>query len=73
MQVIEESNREYPQWVKDLIKQYEKDKQLPKTKTKEINAEKELEHIKDDLEAIILRPYSSRAKNVRAEIKLKYE
>ena len=40
---------------------------------KKINAEKELEHIKDDLEAIILRPYSSRAKNVRAEIKLKYE
>ena len=42
-------------------------------KQKKLNAEKELEHIKDDLEAIILRPYSSRAKNVRAEIKLKYE
>jgi hypothetical protein len=23
LQVIEESNREYPQWVKDLIKEYE--------------------------------------------------
>jgi hypothetical protein len=44
-----------------------------KLKQKKLNAEKELEHIKDDLEAIILRPYSSRAKNVRAEIKLKYE
>ena len=42
-------------------------------KQKKLNAEKELEHIKDDLEAIILRPYSSRAKNVRQEIKLKYE
>ena len=34
LQVIEESNRELPKWVKDLIKQYEKNKQLPKTKTK---------------------------------------
>jgi len=42
-------------------------------KYKKLNAEKELEHIKDDLEAIILRPYSSRAKNVRQEIKLKHE
>jgi hypothetical protein len=42
-------------------------------KQKKLNAEKELEHIKDDLEAIILRPYSSRAKNVRQEIKLKHE
>ncbi len=42
-------------------------------KHKKLNAEKELEHIKDDLEAIILRPYSSREKNVRQEIKLKHE
>lgn len=42
-------------------------------KQKKQYAERQTEHIKDDLEAIVLRPYSSRAKNVRQEIRLKNE
>ncbi len=40
-------------------------------KRKKLKAETELEYLKDDLEAIVLQPYSSRAKNVRHEIKIK--
>jgi hypothetical protein len=42
-------------------------------KRKKLKAESELEYLKEDLEAIVLQPYSSRAKNVRHEIKLKYD
>jgi len=42
-------------------------------KRKKLKAENELEYLKEDLEAIVLQPYSSRAKNVRHEIKLKYD
>ena len=42
-------------------------------KGKKLKAEIELDNIKEDLEALVLQPYSSRAKNVRHEIKLKYD
>tara|TARA_R110000803_G_scaffold82744_1_gene148947 strand:+ start:1698 stop:1856 length:159 start_codon:yes stop_codon:yes gene_type:complete len=40
-------------------------------KARKVAAETEAQLILDDLEAVILQPYSSRAKNVRNEIKIK--
>jgi len=40
-------------------------------KARKVEAEKEAQMVLDDLEAVVLQPYSSRAKNVRNEIKIK--
>lgn len=40
-------------------------------KARKVKAETETQLILDDLEALVLQPYSSRAKNVRNEIKIK--
>ncbi len=42
-------------------------------KRKMQQARQEADFLRDDLEALILQPYSSRAKNVRNEIKLKHD
>mgnify|MGYP003630689141 FL=1 len=40
-------------------------------KARKVEAETEAQMVLDDLEAVVLQPYSSRAKNVRNEIKIK--
>jgi len=42
-------------------------------KQRKLAAESDAQLIQDDLEALVLQPYSSRAKNVRNEIKTKYD
>lgn len=42
-------------------------------KRKMLKAKEEADFLRDDLESLILQPYSSRAKNVRTEIKIKYD
>ena len=42
-------------------------------KQRKLAAEAEAQMILDDLEALVLQPYSIRAKNVRNEVKLKYD
>ena len=42
-------------------------------KRKMLKAKEEADFLRDDLESLILQPYSSRAKNVRTEIKIKHD